>query len=82
MPTGTRRRTTALRLLNEQTIAANCTLYAAKQLIATVVDRLALRAPEPQTVADVLEALRASMHAEVDRLIDETIGAHGKRRPA
>ena len=45
MPTGTRRRTTALRLLNEQTIAANCTLYAAKQLIATVVDRLALRAP-------------------------------------
>lgn len=66
-------RVTGLALLNEQLIAANVARYVAEQLIAIVVDRMAALQVSPEVFKATLETLRANMHGEVDRLIDEAV---------
>lgn len=73
-------RATALALLNEQTIAANICRYVAEQLVAIVVDRMAVLRVTPETFEVTMETLRTNMHGEVDRLIDEAVTTPVLRR--
>lgn len=64
---------TGLGLLNEQIIAANIARYVATQFIDTVINRMAYLRVTPEVFRATLETLRAEMHAEIDRLIDEAV---------
>lgn len=73
------RRTPALALLNEQLVISNITRYVTGQLIDVIAERMTLARATPQTCDATFEALRADMHGEVDRLIDDAISAYAGR---
>jgi signal recognition particle GTPase len=71
------RRTPALTLLNEQLIISNIARHITSELIAVVAERMSLAQATPQTRTATFEALRADIHNEVDRLINEAISSAG-----